>query len=49
MKERRWVVPKIVAQISFTEWTTGGNLRHGEFKGLRDDMDARDVVRGIAS
>ena len=45
MKELRWVKPGIVAQIAFTEWTRGGNLRHGTFKGLRPDKKAKDVVR----
>ena len=45
MNEIQWVEPKLVAQVSFTEWTSGGNLRHGTFKGLRDDKSPRDVVR----
>jgi bifunctional non-homologous end joining protein LigD len=45
MKEHQWVVPEIVAQISFVEWTRGGSLRHGEFKGLRTDKAPSDVVR----
>jgi bifunctional non-homologous end joining protein LigD len=45
MKELRWVKPEVVAQIAFTEWTRGGNLRHGTFKGLRPDKNPRDVVR----
>lgn len=45
MKELRWVQPKLVAQVSFTEWTRAGNLRHATYKGLREDKDPRDVVR----
>jgi DNA ligase D-like protein (predicted ligase) len=40
-----WVEPKLVAQVGFTEWTTGGKLRHPRFKGLREDKDPREVVR----
>jgi bifunctional non-homologous end joining protein LigD len=47
MNEHQWVVPAIVAQISFVEWTRGGSLRHGEFKGLRTDKEPGDVVREI--
>jgi bifunctional non-homologous end joining protein LigD len=36
--------PKLVAQISYTEWTKDGKLRHPVFLGLRDDKDAKDVV-----
>ena len=40
-----WVEPRLVAQIGFTEWTRDGRLRHPRFLGLRDDKDAREVVR----
>ena len=45
MKEIQWVIPKVVAQVSFTEWTSAGNLRHGEFQGIRDDKAPGEVVR----
>jgi bifunctional non-homologous end joining protein LigD len=45
MKEIQWVIPRVVAQVSFTEWTSGGNLRHATFKGIRPDKKAKDVVR----
>jgi bifunctional non-homologous end joining protein LigD len=45
MKELCWLKPKLVAQISFTEWTDYGLLRHATFRGLRDDKNAREVVR----
>jgi bifunctional non-homologous end joining protein LigD len=45
MKEIQWVIPRMVAQVSFTEWTSGGNLRHATFKGIRTDKQAEDVVR----
>src|SRR5256714_3661918 len=37
MVELCWLKPKLVAQISFTEWTNYGLLRHATFEGLRDD------------
>jgi len=40
-----WVEPELVAQIGFTEWTSDGRLRHPRFLGMRDDKDAREVVR----
>ncbi|HSU56707.1 MAG TPA: non-homologous end-joining DNA ligase [Candidatus Dormibacteraeota bacterium] len=40
-----WVHPELVAEIKFTEWTTGNVLRHAEFAGLRDDKVPTDVVR----
>lgn len=45
MKECRWVKPQLVAQIEFTEWTPDGHLRHSSFVGLRDDKEARQIVR----
>ena len=42
-----WLKPKLVAQVSFTEWTDYGLLRHATFQGLRDDKEARAVVREI--
>ena len=35
--------PKLVAQISYTELTKDGKLRHPVFLGLRDDKDPKDV------
>ena len=45
MKNCVWLRPELVAQIEFTEWTPDGHLRHSKFVGLRDDKDAREVVR----
>ncbi len=40
-----WVKPKLVAEFQFAQWTSGGKLRVGRYKGLRTDKDAKDVVR----
>jgi bifunctional non-homologous end joining protein LigD len=40
-----WVLPHLVCQVSFTEWTQDGLLRHPVYIGLRDDKDPRDVQR----
>jgi bifunctional non-homologous end joining protein LigD len=49
MKELCWLQPKLVAQISFTEWTNYGLLRHATFERLRDDKEAHSVVREVAA
>jgi bifunctional non-homologous end joining protein LigD len=49
MKKIRWLKPKLVAQIEFTEWTTNNHLRHSRFVALRDDKAACDVVRERAA
>jgi len=41
----RWVEPELVARVAFSEWTTGGMLRHPRFQGLRTDKPAAEVVR----
>ena len=40
-----WVVPTLVAEVTFTEWTRDGSLRHPVFVALREDKPAREVVR----
>jgi bifunctional non-homologous end joining protein LigD len=40
-----WVKPELVAQVSFSEWTSDGKLRHPAFQGLREDKPADSVVR----
>ena len=43
VRRSRWVKPELVAEISFTELTGDGILRHPSFLGLREDKPARDV------
>jgi len=45
MKQCIWVRPELVAQIEFLEWTESDHLRHSKFAGLREDKDARSVVK----
>jgi ATP-dependent DNA ligase len=47
MKNCVWLKPELVTKIEFTEWTRDIHLRHSKFVGLRDDNDAREVVREI--
>ena len=48
MKKIQWLRPKLVAQIEFTEWTTGNHLRHSKFVGLRNDKKATEVIKETA-
>jgi DNA ligase D-like protein (predicted ligase) len=48
-RDTTWVEPRLVAQIGVSEWTRDGRLRHPRFLGLRDDKDAREVVRERSS
>jgi bifunctional non-homologous end joining protein LigD len=43
MKKYRWVKPKVVAEVEFTDWTATDHLRHSRFVGRRHDKDASKV------
>ncbi len=47
LREARWVEPRRVAQVRFTEWTADGKLRHPAFQGLRADKTPRECVREV--
>jgi bifunctional non-homologous end joining protein LigD len=40
-----WVRPELVCTVRFTEWTSGGTMRHPTFRVLRDDLRPEDSVR----
>jgi len=45
MRKVTWVKPKLVVQVEFVEWTGDTHLRHARFVGIRDDKNAKDVVK----
>lgn len=44
-----WVKPKLVAEVSFAEWTNDGKVRHAVFHGLRTDKPATAITRESAA
>jgi bifunctional non-homologous end joining protein LigD len=40
-----WVRPKMIAEVTFTEWTGDGRIRHPVFHALRTDKDPQAIVR----
>jgi bifunctional non-homologous end joining protein LigD len=40
-----WVVPSVVGEVRFSEWTRDGRLRHPAWRGLRPDKEVAQVVR----
>jgi bifunctional non-homologous end joining protein LigD len=44
-----WLAPRLVAQISYAEWTNDRKLRQPVFLGLRDDKSATEVTLPEAS
>ena len=49
LKEAIWVEPATVVEVAFTEWTGVGILRHPSYKGQREDVDPREVVREVGN
>jgi bifunctional non-homologous end joining protein LigD len=47
MRKCHWINPVFVAQIKFAEWTRDAKLRQPVFLGLREDKEAREVVREV--
>ena len=43
--ENCWVRPELVAQVKFANWTDDGRLRAPVFRGLRLDVDPKNVTR----
>jgi bifunctional non-homologous end joining protein LigD len=37
--------PELVCEVSYTEMTTDGIMRHPSFKAMRIDKKAKDVVK----
>jgi bifunctional non-homologous end joining protein LigD len=44
LRDAIWVKPELVAQVSFSNWTTDQLVRQAAFKGLREDKPAESVV-----
>jgi len=43
--DAHWVEPRLVGEVSFSEWTSDQRLRHPSWRGLRPDKDVADVTR----
>ena len=44
-KDAHWVAPRLVGEVTFSEWTRDGRLRQPSWRGLRPDKDPADVRR----
>lgn len=45
VKVAQWLKPRLVAEVSFGEWTRDGRIRHSVFQGLRIDKPVRQIGR----
>ncbi len=43
-----WVKPKLIAEVSFAQWTRDGHLRQAVFHGLRSDKPAERITKEVA-
>jgi bifunctional non-homologous end joining protein LigD len=41
--EATWLKPQLVCEVSYTELTSDGVMRHPSFEGMREDKNAKDV------
>ncbi|SHH00331.1 DNA ligase D [Massilia sp. CF038] len=44
-RKHHWVKPRLIAEVSFAEWTSSGSIRHAVFHGLRADKPAKNIGR----
>jgi bifunctional non-homologous end joining protein LigD len=45
VKGSHWVRPELVVEVTFSEWTPDGRLRHPRFEKVQPDADPREVRR----
>jgi bifunctional non-homologous end joining protein LigD len=45
LRQTYWTEPKMIAEVAFTEWTSDGSIRHPSFQGLREDKNAKELIR----
>ncbi|MBJ2154259.1 DNA ligase D [Variovorax sp. IB41] len=44
-RRAHWIKPVLLAEVTFSEWTSDGHIRHGVFHALRSDKPAKAIVR----
>ncbi|MES2151856.1 MAG: DNA ligase D [Pseudomonadota bacterium] len=44
-RKAHWVKPRLIAEVSFAQWTRGGSIRHAVFQGPREDKPLKDIQR----
>lgn len=44
-RKATWLEPALICEVKFTEWTSGGSMRHPVFKGMRSDKIPQEIHR----
>ncbi len=44
VRDARWVTPRLVGEVAYSEWTRDGRLRHPAWRGIRLDKSPDEVV-----
>jgi bifunctional non-homologous end joining protein LigD len=44
-RDHRWIEPKLVCEVRFSDWTDDGGIRHPTFLGLRTDKKPQECRR----
>lgn len=43
-RDAHWVSPRLVGEVAFAEWTSGGHLRQPSWRGIRTDKKPQEVA-----
>ena len=44
-RQPTWIKPQLICEVTFSEWTREGHMRHPIFKGMRNDKGPSEVGR----
>ncbi len=47
LRKIKWVKPELIVEVSFSEWTRDGILRHPSFQGLRVDKTSAEISQEV--
>lgn len=42
-RKANWIKPELVCEVTFSEWTSAGRMRHPVYKGLREDKLTKEI------
>ncbi|SDS11590.1 DNA ligase D [Gramella sp. MAR_2010_147] len=42
-RKANWIKPELVCEVTFSEWTSAGRMRHPVYKGLREDKPTKEI------